>query len=348
MHRICTLLRWSIPALVLSAGLATAAVAQKPPVLAGQPSFNFGKVLRGAALEHTFTIVNDSGSPLYVKRVRLTPPLLPVHLPKQIPAGGQAEVRVKLDTKDVGGLYEGSVLLSFDDPKIDDVELTVTGRVILPLEADPPVIVLTAQRGEKAEASVEIINHDAEPVIIDPPIYLPSHFTMRLETLEPGRRYRLTLVMDPNGPAEKNKQTILLKTNSKIARELTIAAYTYLHERVYTFPDIVELGGLRLEDIRRGPDLVKRTAQTLMVYRKGTADFQAKFSTDIPQMVIGAERGPMGDRYQLTVSLAPGKLEAGTIRGNIFIDTNDKEFPRLTVPVVGEIIGPAERPEHRK
>ncbi len=348
MHRFQALLRWPIPSLVLSAQLATPAVAQEPPVLVPQPSFHFGKVLRGAVLEHTFTIVNHTESPVDIKRVRLTAPLLPGSLPKQIPGGGKADVRVKLDTKDVSGLYEGSVLLSFADPKIDDVELTITGRVILPLEVDPPVLVVTAQRGEKAQASVGIINYDAEPVVIEPPIYLPSHFTTRLETVEPGRRYRLTLVMDPNGPAGKNKQTILLKTNSKIVPELRIAAYTYLHERVYTFPDVVELGGLRHEDIGRDPDLLERTAQTLMVYRKGTSDFQAKFSTDIPHLVISAERGPLGDRYQATIKLSAGKLEAGTIRGSVFIDTNDKEFPRLTVPVVGEIIGPTGTREQPK
>lgn len=333
MSWVRNMLRWSIPVVVLT----TAAVAQTVSVSVSQPGFDFGQVLRGAIVEHAFTIVNTSKWPARIKSIRLSPPLLPTTVPKQIPAGGQAEIRVKLDTTALGGAYEGVVRLSFDDSKIADVELTVTGRVLLPLQVDPPAVVVTAQRGAKAQGSVEIINHGPDPVVIERPVYLPNRFTARLDTVEEGRRFRLTVVMDPNGPSGKNKEMILLKTSSATVPELRIAAFTYLHERVYTFPDVVELGVLRLEDIRRDPDLVKRAAQTLMVYRKGTSDFQAKFSTDTTGLTISAERGPLGDRYQLTVSISPDKLEPGIIRGSIFIETNDAEFPKLTVPVIGQI-----------
>jgi hypothetical protein len=105
------------------------------------------------------------------------------------------------------------------------------------------------------------------------------------------------------------------------------------------FPESVDLGALRLDDIRRNPELVNSAAQILMIYRKGTADFQVKVTTDVPELAVKAERGPLGDRYQITVHLAPDKVSAGSIRGSIVIETNDSEFPRLTVPVTGQIIG---------
>lgn len=321
--------------------LTSAALAQTSPVSVRQRHVDFGKVVRGAVLEHTFTLVNESGSPLRIKKVLLTPPLLPNNFPVEIPAHQEAVLRVTLDTKTLEGAYEGVVLLSFDDPKVAAAQLTVGGRVVLPIEVVPAAIVATAQRGETKQQSIEIVNHEPEPLLIGAVRHSSERFTTRLETVEEGRRFRLTLALNPDGPAGKNQETILLKTSSTAVPELRIAAHTYLRERVYTFPDVVELGALRLDDIRRAPDLLKTTAQTLMIYRKGTSDFQAKVSTDVPGLALNAERGPLGDRYQITVSLTPDTIRTGTIRGNIFVETNDPEFPKLTVPVSGQILGSA-------
>ena len=325
--------------------LTSAALAQTSSVSVRQRHVDFGTVLRGAVLEHTFTLLNESGSPLRIKRVHLTPPLLPLPngIPVEIPAHQEAVLRVTLDTKTLEGPYDGVVLLSFDDPKVAAAQLTVGGRIVLPIEVVPAAIVATAQRGETKQASIEIVSHEPEPLLIGAVSHSSGRFTTRLETVEKGRRFRLTLVLNPNGPAGKNQETILLETSSAAVPELRIAAHTYLRERVYTFPDVVELGALRLDDIRRAPELLKTTAQTLMIYRKGTSDFQANVSTDVPGLTLSAERGPLGDRYQITVSLTPDAIRTGTISGNIFVETNDPELPKLTVPVSGQILGSAAR-----
>ena len=159
-----------------------------------------------------------------------------------------------------------------------------------------------------------------------------------LETLEEGRRYRLSLVLNADGPGGKKMESILVNTSSRTQPLLTIPANTYLRERVYTFPDAVDLGGLRISDIKAHPDLLQRTSQTLMVYQSGGTDFQVRLRTDLPMLELKSERGPTGDRYQSTVTLIGDKLQAGPIRGSIVIETNDPEFPTLTVPVSGEIM----------
>jgi len=54
---------------------------------------------------------------------------------------------------------------------------------------------------------------------------------------------------------------------------------------------------------------------------------------------LKSERGPKGDRYQVELSLDPEKNRAGPITGSIFISTNDHAFPRVVVPVSGQIVG---------
>jgi hypothetical protein len=117
-----------------------------------------------------------------------------------------------------------------------------------------------------------------------------------------------------------------------------VPANTYLHERVYTFPDEVDLGALRYEDVQRNPGLLQAAGQTLMIYQEGGSDFQVNLKTDLPALNLKWERGPKGDRYQVTATLMRDKLPIGPIKGSIFIETNDPEFPRLTIPVVGSIL----------
>ena len=88
-------------------------------------------------------------------------------------------------------------------------------------------------------------------------------------------------MLNPDGPGGKRTETILVRTSSRTRPLLSIAAYTYLRERVYTFPDAIDLGALRLEDTRAHPALLQSTAQTLMVYQSGGTDFQVRLRTDL-------------------------------------------------------------------
>jgi hypothetical protein len=75
-----------------------------------------------------------------------------------------------------------------------------------------------------------------------------------------------------------------------------------------------------------------------MVYREGGSNFHARLSTDVAGLNLKWEQGPKGDRYQTTITLIPEKIRIGPIKGSIFIDTNDPEFPKVVVPVYGRIV----------
>jgi len=57
-----------------------------------------------------------------------------------------------------------------------------------------------------------------------------------------------------------------------------------------------------------------------------------------PGLSLKSERGPKGDRYQVELNLVSEKNRAGPITGSIFIDTNDREFQRVVVPVRAQIV----------
>jgi hypothetical protein len=191
---------------------------------------------------------------------------------------------------------------------------------------------------KRGQASLEIINHDSEPLRLENIRHPTDRFTTTLETLEEGRRYRLTLLIKPDGPSGRHSEDIVLTTSNRKQPTIVVEANTLLLDRVYTFPDEVNFGTLRLSDLEQSPKLLQELTQTLMVYQFGGKDFRVNVRTDLPQLELKSERGPQQDRYQNTLTLIKEKLKTGTIRGSIFIETNDPEFQALAVPVLGNIV----------
>lgn len=309
-----------------------------PKAVIPETRFAFVETPEGTPIEHEFVLRNEGGGALRILNVRVAPSLMLDRMPAQIAPGTQAKLRVHLDTSKLSGLYEGQILLSLNDPALPEANLIFEGRVIPAIELSPsPMFFIAGQRGEHREASIEIINHESESLRIESVEHPNERFTTKLETVEEGHRYRLSLILNPDGPGGKKSETIRIKTSSRTRPILNIAANTYLHERVYTFPDEIDLGVMRLADIKAHPDLLQQTAQTLMVYQSGGSDFRAKLHTDLSILDLKSERGPKGDRYQYTLTMVGEKIQIGPIRGAIFIETNDPEFPSLAVPIYGEI-----------
>jgi hypothetical protein len=276
---------------------------------------------------------------LRIQSVRAPPPLSILPTPAQIAPGDEVALRFKLDTADLLGPFNGVVVIKLNDPSLPEATLAFEGQVVAPVELSPmPAFWVAAQRGDGGQSSIEIINHEPEPLSIEKLEHSSDRFTTKLEAIEPGQRYRLTLALNPYGPGGKKSEPILIRTSSKSNALLKVMANTYLRDRVYTFPDAVDLGALPLSAIQKDPALLRQAAQTLMVYQAGGSNFQVNLRSELPALNLQWERGPKGDQYQATVTLRKDKLAVGPLRGMIVIETNDPQFPSLTVPVSGHIL----------
>ena len=201
-----------------------------------------------------------------------------------------------------------------------------------------PAIYAVAPRGSVKEASIVIINRNRDPLEIKG-IENPSRrFTARTETLEAGRRYRLIVTVKGEGPVGDQRDILLVKTNLGKAPVLRIPVNTRVRERVYTFPQSVFLGRFNVGQIKGNPKAARAAGQTLMVYRKGIGGFQIKLSSDVPFLRFDSELGPNGDQWENSVWIDPEQAKPGEINGSIFIETNDREIPRLVVPVTGRLL----------
>ena len=319
--------------------LLAAAGAEAPKAIFQETRFDFGRAMYGSVVEHDFLIRNEGSAALKIVKASMTSPLLVTRMPREVAPGGEGLIHFKLDTSAVRGPFKGQIAVFLNDPDLPEADLSFEGVVIPPVEVSPlPAFFVSGLRGRGASASLEITNHEPQPLRIIKITHPTDGFTTVLETLQPGQRYKLTLILKPDGPSGRKTEPITVATSSEELPALEIAANTFLHERVYTFPDSVDLGAIPVSQIRNNPGLLSMLAQTLMVYQEGGSDFRATLRSDLPGLKLKWERGPKGDRYQTTIALDPDKVHLGPYKGLLLIDTNDPAFPKLTVPISGQIL----------
>jgi hypothetical protein len=312
--------------------VSSGAVSTSPNAVFPDARFAFGKVIAGAVVEHDFVFKNQGSVPMLIQKVSMPTPLLATQMPHEVAPGAEGRIHFKLDTASLDGEFEGVILVFLNDTALRQADLTFSGHIIPAIEVSPrPAFFVAGERGRGNRAGIEIVNHESQPLTIEKIEHATERFTTQLETLKRGERYRLTLALKPNGPAGRTSDTILIRTSSKRSPVLKVAANTYLYERVHTFPDVVDFGTWHVGD-------PGHAAEILMIHQEGGTDFKTQLSTDIPGLSLKSERGRKGDRYQAEVSLALDKIPAGRIKGSIFIDSNDREFPRVVVPVSGQIV----------
>ena len=301
---------------------------------AGETRHDFGTVAQGTQLEHLFPLRNEGSTPLRIAGVQLTPPLQLKKMPAVIAPGATAQLALALDTAKVEGDYVGTLLVSLDGQAAPR-RYELAGRVVAGIEILPrPAFFLSTPKGKAKTESLEIVNREADPITLALNGKPPAAYRARIETVEAGRRFKLILDVPATAPAGRISERLELSSSSKAKPVVPVGVNIIVRERVYTFPDSVDFGSLKRSEL--GSASAANT-QTLMVYQTDGTAFEVKASTSVPGLQLNVEQGKQGDRAQITASLDKARVANGAISGRIVISTNDKEFPRIEVPVTGVV-----------
>ena len=299
---------------------------------------SFGRVMPDESIEEVIGFNNPVDEPLVIENIQLTPPLVAEDITYFILPNAEGSFKLVLGEDRQPGPFEGIVRINFKDDKHPPITFEIEGFVIPPIEFKPYAAFFVATHsGTQKTASIEIINHRDEPLLLSAVKSDSERFSTELDTIETGQHYRLNLILDGDAKPGKREEEIILLTYPPMDKPLRVQANTIIREAVYTFPETVDLGSLPLK-VATDNDAVQTLAQTLMVYRPGTNDFEIEASVNLHFVKLESERGPDGDRYQLTLTLMPEKIISGKIKGVVRISTNDEIIELLEVPVSGYIL----------
>jgi hypothetical protein len=295
-------------------------------------------------LRQTIEFDNPLAEELVIEAIQLTPPMRATGATTRIAPGGRGSFTFEIGEPRRLGLYEGTILVRFRGDALAPLQFDVSGTFVGPVEIAPyAAVFLVAERGATDAAALEILNHRAEPLPRPTIVGASPRYRARVEEVEAGRRYRLVVEMTGEGAEGRQTDTLVLATGVPEVGELAVQVNSLLRERVYHFPDEVSFGVLPESQVR-DPAVAPRLAQTVMVFRKGQPGFEIAVTSSLDFVRVLAERGPEGDRWQLTLELDPERTPRGEFRGRLVVTTNDAEFPRLEVPMIGGVEGPGGAP----
>jgi hypothetical protein len=152
---------------------------------------------------------------------------------KQIPAGGEGKITVKVSTQGYGGeVIRETVRIITNDETQPGLSVTVTGAVEKFAGIEPERVRLAGRVGQPVEAIVKIVPRDEYPFKIENARAMIGKYIERhLEEKKIGeRRAYLLTVRNTKTDAGQYSDRIILETDSPIRPKLQVSVYARIGE----------------------------------------------------------------------------------------------------------------------
>jgi len=306
------------------------------PALSPDTNLDFGQVVQGKKIEYAFTVRGDTAKDLKILRVRSCELCEVAAIDSVVPRGGAAKVRLLLDTKNIRGAVDQVARVYFTDKTRPPVPLRLRGTVVWPVEFTPQNhAYFFTVKGERAQQEIVLQNNEPQPLKILSVASTNPVFRAGIQTLEDGRRYKLTVTLDTAVPVGKHDARITLTTNNPKYTTLPIQAFAQVRNTVATDPSKVDYGLTAFASINR----VSIRSREVLVTKAGSKDFSVTRATvDLPFMDVEIEPHKRGESAIVTVRIDPKRAKKGEFKGTLLIETNDAKFPVLRLPVTGKLV----------
>jgi len=325
-------------AVLLSLGPCPGGENEEDQVSLLEPTYHFEITGISEPVEHIFQFRNNTKETIETAGIKVTPAIAVQNISARVLPGQVGMLRFHLGDPRPVGDYAGFIEVDFKNPGISNIIFEITGRITPVIEAKPfAAFFVTTGRGQSKESSIQLINHDREPLEITRIESASTRFSLRLETNQIGERYTLFLKLSGEGRTGRVAEPITLHTSNKKQPVLLIGANTFVHERVHTFPEDLDFGTIEAAHVRTNDALRKTLTQVLMVYQDAGTNFQVTAKTDLPFLRVFEEPSKAGEQVQIELALEPQELRAGDFHGHLQLLTNDRDFPTLEIAVRGQV-----------
>ena len=194
---------------------------------------DFGQVIAGEPVEHTFTLTNRSDRPLVIENVRTTCGCTVTdEWAKQVPPGGTWTLPVTLKTDRIDGDTRKTIKVTTTDRK--EIHLVLAGRAVQRFTYSPRRVFLfrPVNKLERKTLTLTITNE------LDPPVTLKNvrvdndRFTAKLREVEKGKRYEVEVTTVLPLAEKVNVGKVTVETDLADQPELQLRAYAFVRPQV--------------------------------------------------------------------------------------------------------------------
>ena len=329
----------------LFAGVATAQTADESAPKAGEKpveksgsgpvatpldaTHDFGKIWTGEDLKHTFQIKNTGSEVLKITKVKPACGCTKKGKhPDEIAPGQTGEFSFGLNTKKLHGNFTKAITVSTNDPAHESLTLKLVGEVQHFVEVTPSAATFGRLKPDSVSTkTLKVLNNTGENLDIK----LASDasegcFKAELSEVVPGKEYELTVTAQPPYNSGNNRHMIKLLTNHPQQKEIQVTCLALVPQRLELRPDNLRVAlGAKTQSKRRlrftnnGDDPVNLLSVTS--------------SADSEQLLTEVKTYQEGRSYEITVTI-PANYAPPKDGVSIVLNTDDKETPKLEVPIV--------------
>jgi hypothetical protein len=301
-----------------------------PSAVAESPLYDFGTVINGVTVKHIFKIRNAGTAPLILGAVQTSCGCTAAQPTKtNIAPGEESAIAVTFDTRSDHGAATRVVTVATNDPKHQQLTLTLKGDVKVQVEADPsPLAFGNVKRG--TEASKEVLISPAPGInglTVGPIVNANRDIKVTQHPRADGKPgAALTITALGSMPAGAFTDLVKVTTNRQ---PLEIAVFGTVLGDIVLNPPQVSFGIVGHH---------ASATQFVRLTNSGGRNVNVLALSSTNQAVTAAiEQITPGKEYRITLQLRSNTPD-GALRGSIAIKTDDPEQQTLQVPFYG-IVG---------
>lgn len=202
-----------------------------PELAAGKTEVDFGSVVQGTKVEHTFVFRNAGDAELVISQVRsscgCTAALLSAD---RLPPGGRGELRAVFDSGRFRGPVSKTVFLHSNDPRRPVVELHLRGTVRPEIEMKPEQVDLGAVGpGGAREAQVTLVNRGKRAIVLSAARATTPEIQAKLAPgpLSPGESRTLTVRVAAGAEARRVSGYVLVNAEGGADPQLRLPVFAF-------------------------------------------------------------------------------------------------------------------------
>jgi hypothetical protein len=286
---------------------------------------------------HEFHVHNSGSAPLEFTSAELSMPGMTCRISPPLGPGADGTITVEWKTDRVQGAVDGLAEISTNDPENPSIALVLTGRIDGPLSIEPlPAVFLSVFRGEDLRRELSLRANTANPVSLRLVMGEGSHYRAVLDPVKPGKAWRLIVQPAAGVQSGHYDETLTLESGDPSIGRVAVPVHLFVKGDVYANPDDLDFGDVGVP-ARPRPDDDALVPQTFFVKKRSGVFRILRVRSDLPLRFRVDPDGRPGGSFQIEAGVRPD-ARRGSLDGTITIETDDPQFPRLTLGVRGRIV----------
>lgn len=194
-----------------------------------ESSFNFGTLVQGEKLHHTFSIKNNGDSPLSILRVVPSCGCTAANVSSPvIQPGKSGEIKIVFDSTNFTGKVTKNIAIETNDPKASTYTLSLNGTIIEEVQITPRQLNLgQIKAGNSTKSNVTLINRGNRPLkIISVKAQIPQITAeIKKQQLKSGESATIEITVTPKATDRILSGYLTITTDSPKKGEIVIPVY---------------------------------------------------------------------------------------------------------------------------